>query len=136
MKENFTLRVFRILSFIIVLAGAIVSLRFVLHGGKNNKSVLLVCLFVIWVLSPFIALFLANLVSTKWSVLVRIALYSIVLLITAGSLIVYAGVIPAGTKPAFKFLVIPLISWIFILVFIPAAISISRRILRRSDNVS
>jgi hypothetical protein len=32
--------------------------------------------------------------------------------------------------------VIPLISWIFILVFIPAAISISRRVLRRSDNVS
>jgi hypothetical protein len=136
MKENFTLRVFRILSFIIVLAGAIVSLSFVLHAGQNNKSVLLVCLFVIWVLSPFIALFLANLVSQGWSVLVRIAFYGILLLIIAGSLIVYAGIIPAGTKPAFKFLVIPLISWIFILVFIPAGISITRRVLHRSDNVS
>jgi hypothetical protein len=136
MKENFTFRVFRILSFIIVLAGAIVSLSFVLHAGQNNKSVLLVCLFVIWVLSPFIALFLANLVSQGWSVLVRIAFYGILLLIIAGSLIVYAGIIPAGTKPAFKFLVIPLISWIFILVFIPAGISITRRVLHRSDNVS
>jgi hypothetical protein len=76
------------------------------------------------------------LVSAGWSFLVRIALYSIVLLITAGSLIFYAGVIPAGTKPAFKFLVIPLISWIFILVFILAGISISRRVSRRSDNVN
>jgi uncharacterized membrane protein YhaH (DUF805 family) len=76
------------------------------------------------------------LVSQGWSVLVRIAFYGILLLIIAGSLIVYAGIIPAGTKPAFKFLVIPLISWIFILVFIPAGISITRRVLHRSDNVS
>jgi|ERR1035437_1371656 len=135
MKENFTLRFFRIVSFIIVVAGAIVSLSFVVRAGQNNKSVLLVSLFVIWVLSPFIGLFLANFVSTRWSVPVRIALCTIIILITAGSLLVYAGVIPAGTKPAFKFLVTPLISWIFILVFIPAGISISGRVSRRSDIV-
>jgi hypothetical protein len=136
MKENFTLRIIRIVSFFIVSAGAIVSLGFVLHAGQNNKSVMLVSLFIIWVLSPFLGLFIANIISTKWPFSVRIALCTFIILISGGSLLFYSGVIPAGTKQAFKFLVIPLISWILIVVFIPACISISRKVTHTNDIAS
>jgi len=46
-----------------VLAGAVGSLGFTLYTGRNNKSVLLIVLFFIWVPSPFIGLLVANVVT-------------------------------------------------------------------------
>jgi hypothetical protein len=46
------------------------------------------------------------------------------LVISIGSLISYGGIlIPAGTKPAFIFLVVPLISWLLIAMITLPAIS-------------
>lgn len=110
-----------------VSVGAVVSLCLVLYNGRNNKSILLITLFVAWVLSPFIALLIADRVSKRWRDLTRKLLYGIMLALTLVSLLSYSGALsPAGTKTAFVFLVVPLISWMLIATFIFIARSHSK----------
>lgn len=111
-----------------VLVGAMGSLGLMLHAGRNNPSVLLILLFVIWVLSPFLALLVANVISKRWSAYSRSILYWLMLVLTIGSLVSYSGVLsPPGTKPAFVFLVVPLISWLLMVLVIPIAAFLSRK---------
>lgn len=133
MKKTHTLSLLRTVALVVLVAGAGVSLGLMLHTGRNNKSVLLLLLFAIWVLSPFIALLAANIVSRRWPVLARVTLYILTTILTLGSLVIYSGVLsPPGTKPAFVFLVVPLVSWIFIAIVIPIA---ARKLSRRNDGV-
>ena len=123
MKNIFSIKQLRIVSFLMLFLGVIGSLGLVLHTGQNNKSVLLIMLFSVWALSPFIALLAANLKSKHWSNLISITLYCLIIVLAIGSLLCYSGVISfVGTKTAFVFLVVPLISWfligIFLIVFI------------------
>ncbi|HTB26901.1 MAG TPA: hypothetical protein VK711_16125 [Puia sp.] len=113
--DNDKLSVLRTVATFVVVAGTIGSVYFTLHAGRNNHSILLPLLFVIWVLSPFIILLIANVISKRWMVHARMLLYILMLIITIGSLVSYSGVLtPSGTKPAAVFLFVPLISWIFI----------------------
>ena len=128
MKRNPALGILRITALIVVISGALGSVGFTLHTGRNNPSVLLILLFVVWVLSPFVALLVAYVISNRWPVITRVAFYSLMIVLTIGSLVSYAGLFsPSGTKPAFVFLVVPLISWLLIAIFIPIARLLSRR---------
>src|SRR5437867_167243 len=64
----------RAMARIAVVAGAVGSVGLTLRAGRGTPRFLLV-LFVIWVLSPFVVLAWANVVSKRWSVLTRAALY-------------------------------------------------------------
>jgi|SRR5450631_630491 len=113
--DNDKLSVLRTVAAFVVVAGAVGSVGFTLHAGRNNHSILLPLLFVVWVLSPFITFLVLNVVSKRWTVHVRMWLYILMLILTIGSLVSYCGILtPSGTKPAAVFLVVPLISWIFI----------------------
>lgn len=132
MKKILTINNLQKTSFVFVIGGAIDSLAFTLRAGHNNKSVLLILLFAIWVLSPFIALIVANVFSSRWSVPARRTLYCLVIFLTIVSLIGYSGVLsPTGTKTAFVFLVIPLLSWIIMVI----ATILSRRLLHKNNDV-
>jgi len=134
MKKILTLSLLRTVAVVVVLAGVVGSISLVLYKGRNNDSVLLIALFVTWVLSPFIALLVANVVSKRWSNLTRMTLYSLMLVLTLGSLVSYSGALsPAGTKTAFVFLVVPLISWLLIAIVLPIAGSLSRRLASRPN---
>jgi hypothetical protein len=99
-----------------------------LDASRHNKSILLVSLFFVWVLCPFVALLIAERISTRWTPRVRLALYGLMLLITAGSLGSYwLALIPGRTKPAGFFLVVPLISLLAIGIFTQVAAFRSRR---------
>ena len=101
-----------------LLAGTVGSLYFMLNG-RNQKSIILLGLFIVWVLSPFAGLLIANKISNRWTVPARTLLYFLMIVLTIGSLIAYSGAfIPSGTKPAFIFLVVPLTSWLFIVTVI------------------
>jgi hypothetical protein len=104
-----------------------------LRAGHRNPSRLLLVLFALWVLSPFIALVLANMVSKRWSVLARATLYTVMLVITVGSLAIYGDVAlgPPRTKAAFVFVVVPSASWLLIAIVVPIAALISGRPSRR-----
>lgn len=91
------------------------SLGLLLNAGRKNNSLLLLVLFVTWVLSPYIALLFATVFSKRWPAAKRMTLYILMLVLSLGSLIGYSGALsPSGTKPAFVFLVVPLISWLVI----------------------
>ena len=120
---------FRTSALLAVLLGAAGSLGLTLYTGRNNNSVFLMLLFSGWVLSPFIALFVADIISKRWTVPTRMKLYRLMLAVAVVSLIGYSGVlIPAETKPAFVFLIVPLASWILTAIFILIAIRLSRKV--------
>ena len=121
MKKILTLSFLRTIALIMVLAGAGGSLGLMLNAGRHTPVLLLV-LFVGWVLSPFIALLIANVVSKRWSSLTCKTLYILMLVITLVSLVSYSGALtPPETKPASIFLVVPLTSWLLIMTAIPIA---------------
>jgi hypothetical protein len=119
---------------IAVLAGAVGSVGFLLRAGRRTPRLLLV-LFVLWVLSPFMALVWANLVSKRWSVVTRATLYTVMLVLTLGSLAIY-GAVALGlsrAKPAVVFLLVPPASWLLTATVVPIAALTSRRLSRRGD---
>jgi hypothetical protein len=108
--------------------GAVASLILMFNAGRNQKSFLLIVLFTGWVLSPFIALLIADVISKRWLLKTRATLYFLTLFITLVSLLGYSGALNvSGTKPAFKFLIVPVISWVLLLIIIPITVSRSRR---------
>jgi len=119
----------RVTALILVLAGAIASLGFTLQAGHRNKSVVLVLMFVVWVLSPFAALAWANLAANRWATLTQKMLFGLTLVLTLGSVALYADVVLSAPRaqPAFVFLVVPLASWLMIAVAAFISGMLSRR---------
>lgn len=128
MDKYLRLNILRNVALSVALAGAVGAVIITFQGGRNNPSVLLRLLFVIWVLSPFIAFAITDMVSKRWIFIVRRILYILILVVTVGSLIFYSGVLkPKDVKPAFVFLVVPLVSWILLVILILIAVRLSRK---------
>ncbi len=134
-SEGGLLGLLRAAALIAVLAGAGGSVGLMLRAGHRNPSRLLIVLFAIWVLSPFMALVWANVVSKRWSVLTRATLYVVMLVITLGSLAIYGALVfgPLRAKTGFVFLVVPAASWLLLAIVVPIAAVISGRLSRRAD---
>ncbi len=99
-----------------LLVGSIGSLYFMFKAGSNQKSIILIGLFTAWVLSPFVGLFIANKITSIWSVITAQLLYWLMLGLSIISIIAYSGLVRIpDTKPAFIFLVFPFVSWLAIL---------------------
>ena len=110
--DSTSVRLFHKIAVLSVMAGAGASVGITVYKGRQNSSILLILLFVGWVLAPYIALLLVNVVASRWSAMKRLALHGLMLIITLGSLVMYSGLwtVP-DTKPAFAFLIVPLLSW-------------------------
>lgn len=95
-------------------AGAAGSLALMVYAGRRNSSRILLLLFTLWVLAPFLAAAGLNLRSKRWPVLTRAALYTVTLVVALGSLAAYGAVAwhPPKQQAAFPFVVVPLISWL------------------------
>ncbi len=106
---------FHRIAVLMVLVGGGCSLGFTVYTGQHSGSIVLIVLFSGWVLSPFVTLLLVNAVAERWSTLERLSHYSLMVFITIGSLVVYSGLwSPPDAKPAFVFLMVPLVSWLAI----------------------
>jgi len=126
--KNISFIFLRTIALVVMLFGAVASLCFVINAGRNNNSILLRALFVIWTLSPFVAFLFADTISRRWPFLKRITLYWLMLVVTLGSLVCYSGAFNTSkTKPAFIFLIVPLISWLLMII----VILVAQRLLRR-----
>ncbi len=125
----------RAAALIAVLAGAAGSVGLMLIAGHRNPSLLLIVLFALWVLSPFMALVWAHVVSRRWPVLTQAALYVVMLVITLGNLAIYGALAfgPLRAKTGFVFLAVPAASWLLIAVVIAIAALISGRLSRRAS---
>ena len=124
------LGVLRAAALIAVVTGAVGSVGLMLYAGHRNPSRLLLFLFALWVLSPFMVLVLANAVSKPWSVVRRVALHSVMLVLTLVTLAIYGDVAlgPPRAKTAFVFVVVPPASWLLIGVMVAPAAFISGRL--------
>ena len=86
----------------IVIACAAGALASTLYTGRHNRSWLLIGLFAIWVLSPFLAM--------AFYLMRRSA--AIALFVAAGSLAVYGyAVMGRRAHGAFLYLIVPAASW-------------------------
>ena len=114
-------------SVLVIAVGGIGSISLMLIAGHRNNSIVLLTLFAIWVLAPFVGLALANMASRRWSRLTRVTLHSLILLVAVGSLAIYWNVsqAPRGSRIAFPFLVVPAGSWLLLIILIPGAALIS-----------
>jgi len=113
---------------IAALAGAVGSVGLMFHAGRRKDSPrLLLALFALWVLSPFVALVLAHVISKRWSVLTRATLYSLMLILTLGSLSIYGDVAlgPLNAKTVPVFVIVPPASWLLIAMVISIAALLS-----------
>jgi hypothetical protein len=115
-----------------MVAGAGGSVGLMLWVGHRNPSRLLLALFLIWDLSPFVALLVADIVSKRWSIITRTTLHIVMLIIALSSLALYGDVVwRPRPQPAFLFLVVPLGSWLLMTIVVPIAALISGRLSRR-----
>ena len=119
---------------IMLLAGAVGSIGFMLRAGHRQNSRILPLLFGIWVLSPFVAVAYGHTISKRWTVVTRVTLYILMLVLTLGSLAIYGSVAfgYSKMKVGFVFLVVPLVSWLLVAV-VPIAAFISARLSRVGD---
>lgn len=125
--EGGFLGLLRATALIAVLVGGTGSVGLMLRAG--HPPLFLRVLFVIWVLSPFVALAVAHMASKRWSVLTRATLYWVTLVIALGSLAIYRdpAMRPAGSANAFVFVVVPPASWLLMAIVVPVAELVSRR---------
>lgn len=122
----------RATALIAVLAGALGSIGLMLHAGQRTPRFLLV-IFVIWVLSPFMALVVAHVFAKRWSAPTCATLYSVMLVVTLGSLAIYGddALRPRKAQAAFVYVIVPPASWLLIAIFVPIAALMSGRLSRR-----
>lgn len=119
----------RIAALIAIAAGAAGSVGLMLLAGSRQRSLVLIGLFTGWVLSPFVVLAWACLVSARWPAFARKTLYGGMLVLPVVSLLMYGGVIPmpSGSRPAAVFLVVPLGSWLIMMLGAVVSAGLSRR---------
>jgi hypothetical protein len=111
----------------VAVAGAIVSLIFVIHAGRNNKSIILPLLFVGWVISPFVAFIVAG-VARRWTPAAHVLLYYLTIAVAVISPVSYSGILSSpGAKLTPVFLFVPLLAWIVIVVYSLKAAPKARR---------
>jgi hypothetical protein len=113
-----------------VLAGAVCSLGLMGYASRRQNSRILILLFGIWVLSPFVAAAWAHAVSRRWSAVTQSTLYIVMLVLTLSSLLIY-GAVAFGylrAKIGFIFLVVPFASWLLITIVFPGSAWIARRL--------
>ncbi len=133
--EGKSLRLLRVAALVALVVGAAGSLGFMFRAGQHTPRLLLI-LFAIWVLSPFVIILWAITVSKRWSVLTRAALHYVTLIVTLGSLATYGGWVhlkPPGSGNAFLFVIIPPASLIFIAIVLAITAWISSRRLHAND---
>jgi hypothetical protein len=123
----------RAAALIAVLSGAVGSFGLLLRAARHNDSIVLLVLMAIWVLSPFMVLLGANVVSKSWSVLTRATLYGVMLVVTLGSLAIYGADAfwPPRAQAAFVFVAVPPLSWLLTATVAPIASLVSRGLSRR-----
>ena len=112
---------------VVAAIGSILAMLRIGFRGDATVPTLLLVLFIGWVLSPFLALLAADRVSTRWAGQPRTALRWLMLLIPLASVALYgyAALRPPSPKPASTFLLVPLGSWLGLVITLAIARSTS-----------
>ena len=135
MSDGGFLRVLRVVALVAVVVGAVGSVGLMFWIGRRNPSRVLLALFLVWDLSPFVALLLAEMISKRWSVITRATLHILMVFLALSSLALYWDVVlRPRPQPAFRFIVVPLGSWLLLLIVVSIAAFISGPASRRASS--
>ena len=117
---------------VVTAAAAAVSVAITMDGGRLNPSRMLVAAFVLWVVSPFVALSVAHGAAKRWTASSRTVLYVVMLVIALASLALYGARLlwPPRAQAAFVFVVLPPASWAFAAIVLAGAAAVRRRAAR------
>jgi len=109
--------------------GAAGSVGFMLYAGHRvGAPRLLLGLFAVWVVSPFVVLALGYVVSKRWSLLTRATLYGVTPVVTVASLVIYGTVALGALRPKTAvFVIVAPASWLLIATVVATAAFISRQ---------
>ena len=112
----------------VIAVAATGSLASVFVVGNRQRSVLLMTMFIVWVLSPYVGLWLANVRVRDGTPAARRALEYATILISLAALGRYLWVLvrPLAHQPASTFLLVPFVSWIAIAVAVGVAMRSAR----------
>jgi hypothetical protein len=110
------------------IAAGIGSVALVWWVGRGNPSLFLMALFTLWVLSPFVALVIADRLSHR-PASSRATVHCVMLIVGIASVAAYLYVAakPPRTTPASVFVIIPMVSWGLIVTVVPIAAFMSQR---------
>jgi hypothetical protein len=111
-ETSLLLRRLRAAALVAVIVGALGSIGLWIHAAKHPPPLLIV-LFVVWVLSPFVVLGIGHVVAKRWAPDTQAALYWVTLLVTLASIVIYAddAVSHRTAHPAAVYVVVPPASW-------------------------
>ena len=120
---------------IAVLLGAAGSVGLTLSAGRGRDEAVLVSLMAAWVIAPWAGLALAHVLAKRWLLRTRVTLYWLMVALTLGALAAYVGdtIRNAGSQDAFVFVLVPLVSWVLIVLVLSIAAFAARRASRRDE---
>lgn len=121
------LRRFRLPALLLVVGGAAASLALMFRTA--HPPTVLAVMFIGWVTSPFAAIAAGLLLAPRWPRWPSRPLYVMAVIVTAGALAAYSHLIPmpAGSRPAAVFLIVPFVSWLLLLAGLALAAVLTRR---------
>lgn len=114
------------------IAGAAGSLGLWIHAARHPPP-LIIALFVVWVLSPFLILWAGHVVATRWLPGTQSALCGVTLFIALATLVIYTddAIAHRTTHPAFVYVAVPPASWLLIVAAVAIGALKARR--RRAE---
>jgi hypothetical protein len=118
----------RTAALIAIVFGAVGSVGLLRHAQEHPPP-LLVVLFIIWVLAPFAALAVANIVSTRWSRPAGSTLQIATIFVALASVAVYLddNISHRTAKKAFVYVAVPPASVIAVALAVAAAATASKK---------
>ena len=127
MKDSLRFNVLRKTALTVSVAGAVGSLYLLFKAGSNTPGFLLV-LFVGWILIPYAASFVLYAIAERWNDAVQATLHVLMMILPIGSVICYSGLFNySGMKPAFMFVLVPVLSSAIIAIATIGAHKFSRK---------
>jgi hypothetical protein len=118
----------RLIALIALVIGAAGSMAFWIRAAQHPPP-LIVVLFVVWVLSPFVVLGIGHIIVKRWAPSTQAALYWVTLFVALASIVIYAddAVAHRTARPAFVYVAVPPASWLVSAVAIGFGAWIARR---------
>jgi hypothetical protein len=118
----------RFTALIALVIGAAGSLGLWIRAAQHPPPII-VALFVVWVLSPFMVLGIGQVISKRWAPSTQAALYWVALLVSVASIVIYAddAVAHRTAHPAFVYVAVPPASWLASAVALGVGAWIARR---------
>ncbi len=115
--------ILRTTAFTAALVATIVSVGLMLRACRFNDSGVALALIAIWILSPMIALVLAEVVAKRWLIFGRATVHCLMLVVASGSVIIYGidVLVPLSPRRGFPYALVPAVSWLLIAIILVVA---------------